>query len=551
MERNYLTDTSLTCAALVCSIGISLSFPSWSSLDGVAWNWGCLLLIVSCLTIVLTFHRIFCLHKKEFFFSKGELIGSILFCSLYVYLHYRGISFYDSFKFLVALCLFGAFKQMQLFFDVDKVMYQMLITNAILSLILGLIQAVLSYQNINGMQDSICQFSISLTVGGIVASHLYYTSQTKRNKFIFLSILLACLGMLIISRSRLGVITFAICTYRFMHKYIRAAFLTISILACIVLFQQKSESTYGRIFIYSTSIATLSSPQAVLLGLGADGFGLSYMSTQAQHLKGASNIERYRADNIVHPLNEFLFLIINYGLISIVTILLVVISILHQKKTNRCKKSLLIAIILFAMFSYPFRFPITWLILIWCLYNETYKGKWHFKEYYYISSFLGITGLYLSLQHFHSIQQWSQAHNLRILGKMKPSWTIYEDIYKSSYFPSEFLYNYSSFLLQNGKSHHSLTILKRCRIKNYDTELLKGDIYFSLQQYSAAIKHYKSASQMCPNRFIPLYAMYKSYGLANKKQLQRDVAKSILTKQIKIYSPTITNIINNVKQSNI
>ena len=54
---------------------------------------------------------------------------------------------------------------MQLFFDVDKVMYQMLITNAILSLILGLIQAVLSYQNINGMQDSICQFSISLTVG--------------------------------------------------------------------------------------------------------------------------------------------------------------------------------------------------------------------------------------------------------------------------------------------------------------------------------------------------------------------------------------------------
>jgi hypothetical protein len=56
---------------------------------------------------------------------------------------------------------------------------------------------------------------------------------------------------------------------------------------------------------------------------------------------------------------------------------------------------------------------------------------------------------------------------------------------------------------------------------------------------------------MCPNRFIPLYAMYKSYGLANKKQLQRDVAKSILTKQIKIYSPTITNIINNVKQSNI
>ena len=76
MERNYLTDTSLTCAALVCSIGISLSFPSWSSLDGVAWNWGCLLLIVSCLTIVLTFHRIFCLHKKSSSFLKENLLGA-------------------------------------------------------------------------------------------------------------------------------------------------------------------------------------------------------------------------------------------------------------------------------------------------------------------------------------------------------------------------------------------------------------------------------------------------------------------------------------------
>ncbi|GAA6243686.1 hypothetical protein F030043B2_27280 [Bacteroides fragilis] len=107
-----------------------------------------------------------------------------------------------------------------------------------------------------------------------------------------------------------------------------------------------------------------------------------------------------------------------------------------------------------------------------------------------------------------------------------------------------FLYNYSMVLFQSGNYQKSAIVLLRCNqyLNDYDTELLHADISWALKQFNKAESYYIRASQMCPNRFQPLYQLMYLYKETNKMEQVRLMAEMIIRKKVKIPSAHIDKI---------
>lgn len=54
--------------------------------------------------------------------------------------------------------------------------------------------------------------------------------------------------------------------------------------------------------------------------------------------------------------------------------------------------------------------------------------------------------------------------------------------------------------------------------------------------------------KMCPNRFVPLYAMYQVYGEMADRYAQLSIADEIINKPIKVPSEVIDNIIYTINE---
>lgn len=53
---------------------------------------------------------------------------------------------------------------------------------------------------------------------------------------------------------------------------------------------------------------------------------------------------------------------------------------------------------------------------------------------------------------------------------------------------------------------------------------------------------------MCPNRFVPLYELYKIHKMQHDTAAMHNIGQTILTKPIKIESPEIRRIIFQVNK---
>jgi tetratricopeptide (TPR) repeat protein len=113
-----------------------------------------------------------------------------------------------------------------------------------------------------------------------------------------------------------------------------------------------------------------------------------------------------------------------------------------------------------------------------------------------------------------------------------------------------FLYNYAAELNYIKEYEQSLMVLKDCilYLNDYEVQLLIADNYFNLNNYHKAIPHYRLASEMCPNRFIPLEKLSQIYErMGDFTNLER-VIDEILNKQVKINSSAVIRIKTDAKK---
>ncbi len=107
-----------------------------------------------------------------------------------------------------------------------------------------------------------------------------------------------------------------------------------------------------------------------------------------------------------------------------------------------------------------------------------------------------------------------------------------------------FLYNYGAELNRQGLWKESHEIMSECLAgwNDMDVHMLLASNLEKLGDYGKSRKHLSRASNMCPNRFMPLYRLMKLYCLQGKLKEAESVALKIITKQVKISSGTIDRI---------
>ena len=405
---------------------------------------------------------------------------------------------------------------------------------------------------------SILAMSVTLYMPALL---YFYTDKSKVVKAVIIILYLLSFTAIAMSQSRAGIICMAICgiyilwkTFRFNAKYLFVATLAISITVALSLLFVKSESTTGRQFILERSLEMIKEKP---LGWGCKGFSQNYMDFQAEYFRNNNDEEAAMlADNMRHPLNEYIYIAINYGIPTIAAILLLTVILVYRKQKENSNEShtfLLTATMLaiWMMFSYPLSQPFTWnimyiaMLLFVC--NSNLRANRSIKGIIIIFASVFI---FFVCRNYNYRHQWEKAVETYHTGKNKTVPLAIFDKLKNRYGNNaEFLYSYATLLYNEKQYEQAISVAEKCDSvsASYDLETVLANSYMFGGELGKAEKHYIQACNMCPNRFIPLYKIFKIYKQLGDTEQMLKVGKEILNKKIKVPSKKIDIILNNVK----
>ena len=325
---------------------------------------------------------------------------------------------------------------------------------------------------------------------------------------------------------------------------------------------QKHDSTSGRRFILERTWDLIC--EAPLTGHGRGGFNREYMKRQADFfMNNPDSKYAMLADEVRHPLNEFAKVWVEYGVLAPLMLLALIVApiILFWKKSElhyRAMSMAMMTILVFSCFSYPFNYPVTWVImaiayahllrlLIACRNIEI---KYHvIRGIILIASILALTTLF---KKYSNERKWYRASQYAIHGRFEEVAPLYEEIKMCYYDNPYFLYNYTAELYHAGLFGDAIKTAKECRKywSGYNLELLTGDIYRKQGKYDNAIRNYRTASHMCPSRFAPLEGLYYSYLSKGDTAKAKNISKTISTKKMKVVSADALRIKKETQYNN-
>lgn len=401
----------------------------------------------------------------------------------------------------------------------------------------------------NGGYDTITGLSLTCTLLLIFLAY-YLVNKGYKTYSIMLSSIALLLSILMAIRTAAIAIC---CISLFLLKgKVRLGIVILGVITIICLSIYKSDSTSGRFFIYRTSFTLFDSPRHLILGRGASGFRNSYMRAQAKELRKASVFEQNLADNVKHPLNEFLLFAINYGILPLIVGIILFILFILNGKSDLLSYSLLIAIFIFATFTYPFQYPITYITLAFALSRISFM-KCTLRLQKNIVRFLSLLYMLISsilimesIKLFDWNRDWKKAFTTGIYGMLENSLSEYDRLAESTLISDEFYYNWAYMLQKANKKEDARKAIMKCKIIDYDTQMLQGDLSALNGNYTDALQFYQEAFDMCPNRFMPLYAQFNLYNKLGIIKEKKEIGYLILTKKEKVPSSITQRIKENV-----
>lgn len=565
--KNKLYNTSLI---LFIFIGLSTVFitsshfldkdvlPKWYGFYGFTLL-AILKYIISSKTIKL---KIDIIAVILFFLTLYILVG----CSFSII---HGVS--TIFKFTAFILLFLFFKLIDI--PNTKIISIVIVGISVLQAMYGIIQFLEIINNngtftIVGSFDNPAGFAASLSPGFVFCFTLF--GQKRHLNYIAFGAILIIGISIVLSQSRAGIISMFIATVIFLyHKlnyklskkvqwWIVSSFLTTSILLFSTLIILKKDSAIGRLLIWETTVNMII--EKPISGWGSDSFRSQYMPHQADYFKNHPN-SRFEllADNVTHPFNEYLLLTVERGIIGLVLLFTLIFSIYRKRSEKSIVYQLcILSVLIFACFSYPFRYPFIWLILAYCLAklsNNSVKIYFQLKwKLYFISKtaiiFILISGFYLLIKDFRFEYKWNEIARLSLSGKTEIVRPQYKELNSEWNGNPLFLYNYGAELNYIRQYTESVLILQKCEkyYNDYDVQMLLGDNYFKMKEWKKAETCYTNASLMCPNRFLSLSQLMNVYDSIGLNDEAIKIAYKIYNKPVKIKSIRVSEIRFKAKQ---
>ena len=418
----------------------------------------------------------------------------------------------------------------------------------------------LSHHKVNGSFDNPAGFAACICVG--FPFFFYFLAKKELCiRCVSISGMIAVELAVLLSGSRAGMLALAVvCLAGFFHLFRinakKKVFIGIFLVILSAgLYFMKKDSANGRLLIWQCSWEMIKDKP--FTGHGTDGFKAEYMNYQARYFeKNHDSKYAMLADNINHPFNEYIGLLVNYGLAGFLLLLLFSFFLFkafmrNPKKTlfSYCASWCLIAIAIFSFFSYPLRYPFVWVMgLISCsiiLFQGNELRLILFKKPFFpVLALLLIPVICIkSYNRFVAEIKWCKTAQQSLAGRMEML-PEYKKLHYRLYRNELFLYNYSAELNFAGQYEESQSIARECERlwADYDLQMLMADNYENLQQYDKAEKYYKKAAAMCPIKFMPLYLLAKMYDTTGRRSEAIVLAEQIINKPIKISSATITAI---------
>jgi O-antigen ligase len=414
---------------------------------------------------------------------------------------------------------------------------------------------------VTGSFDNPAGFAASLCATLPAAFYRVLKNLVWQNWFTTITVAIIVAAVLL-SGSQSGMASIlAVCMVRSFYEFPkRRKFKVILFSAVLLLFSGvyflKKDSADGRLLIWRCSWEMIK--EKPVFGHSSGGFKANYMNYQAEYFERYPD-SKYTmlADNVNRPFNEYILLLTNYGLAGFVLFLsgcwFVWKSFLRGRREPvvRLAGCCLLSVAVFAFFSYPLTYPFVWIMMTLSLaaivYHATYPVKISGRVLLVVK-LLSIPAIlffgWKTYQRMSNEALWCKIAHQSLLGLTERLLPEYERLYAALSGNELFLYNYTAELNVAKRYDKSMEIGRVCERlwADYDLQMLMADDYRQLQQYEEAERHYRKAALMCPVKFMPLYQLAKLYDATGSKSRALELAKIILSKRIKIQSPTIAAI---------
>ncbi len=310
----------------------------------------------------------------------------------------------------------------------------------------------------------------------------------------------------------------------------------------------KTDSTSGRAFILGWTWELIG--EHPIMGHGTGGFEREYMLRQATYFKEHPDSEAAMlADEIRHPLCEFAYLWVNWGVVAPAVLLVLLLLpwwrwLKDHDESMKPFLSPILAIGIFSCFSYPFYYPIAWmtvgLSVFFAIREVLGRMPQRIMTWGLLLASVVLAGFTVNdMVHEHL---WYKAYRRSF--REKEALEDYERLHGYFCRNQSFLYSYAMASFKRGDLDRASRMIEECGKyrSGYNRELLAADICFYKKNYAEAAAHYELASRMCPVRFAPLEGLYKVHEATGDTLRRDEVARRIARKQVKVQSRDVKRI---------
>ena len=412
---------------------------------------------------------------------------------------------------------------------------------------------------VTGSFDNPAGFASCLCIGIPLAGLLWKSPRRSIRYAAWVAVAIMIIAV-VLSESRAGMVSIGAVAVvwlwrRLYGKYRWGRYALLVLLLCLsaVGYWMKKDSADGRLLIWRCSLNM--AMDAPLLGHGLNSFEAHYMDYQAAYFGEHGQQSRFAllADNVKQPFNEYLHVWLNFGIAGLAALAVLAGWLIrcyrrHPSREKRIAACALLSVGIFSLFSYPFTYPFTWIVVLWCiglLAREPLQHLFRLPKVRYAVCAVALVGslggMYLWNERFRAELAWNRASNLALMGKYQKALPEYQRLEASFADNPYFLYNYAAILQEGRQYAESQRIASQCRRRwaDYDLELILGENCQHLQQPEQAVACYRRASQMCPLRFLPLYKLFRFHKERGEREQMEAVAREMLEKPVKIKTPAV------------
>lgn len=468
----------------------------------------------------------------------------------------------------ITMLLYLSFVFIYFFFKINNISRQnvavIIVFVCLAQAIYGILQYYMLVYTTNtfkvvGSFDNPAGFAASLAAGFPFSLSL---KNSKISKYLGLLAAGVIIVAVVLSESRAGAcaIILSIVIYffsknknivRYKFRYSIIGIISLLIMG-VLLFFYKKNSALGRMLIWKNSLdMILDKP---IVGHGSGSFLSKYMIYQADNFEyNPVSLFSELADNVSHPFNEYLFLTVEYGLIGLLILIFALIIIIRSTKRVSPEILSLLSVAIFSFFSYSFRYAFVIVIVAYCLSDIKTDKQIHCNlkpNLNYVLLVLCTLCSTLLIKDIHFEYQWGKlakrpfyiADNI-FIEKMQ---VLYDHWNGNPYF----LYNYGAMLNSLKRYDESNATFTECTmyLNDYDVQLLLADCYLQKENFDQAEKCFLLASNMCPNRFVPLYQLVHLYDRIGEKDKAYDLAEKVMYKAVKVPSLKVQRIKKEMKE---